>query len=255
MNDRRSTLRPTLETLEDRMCLSSYTGNGYLVIQCGSGSDRVQVDLVRRLASDGYYYDALKVTENNAVKYHWAFNAQPNGILFAGNYGDDVFINNTRFRVEAYGGSGNDILYGGSGHDRLDGGSGVDQLFGRAGSDSLYGGGNDDYLYGGTGDDYLYGGTGNDQLYGQDGYDRLWGGYGNDTLVGGAGKDYLYGEDGNDFLTGFARSMTDGYQDYLNGGNGADTYCYAYKWVNGKYYNEDYFAYFQNGIDVVRNDT
>src|SRR5262249_55060579 len=101
-------------------------------------------------------------------------------IVFLGEDGNDVFVNQTAIGSRAYGGNGDDVLRGGSGNDFLDGGAGNDKLYGNAG---------DDELHGGLGNDDLYGGAGNDKLYGGLGNDGLFGGGGKDELHGGAGAD------------------------------------------------------------------
>jgi Ca2+-binding RTX toxin-like protein len=88
------------------------------------------------------------------------------------------------------------------------------------GDDTVYGSFASDVIYGGQGNDWLYGLDGNDWLYGQDGTDRLYGGNHDDHLYGGAWQDVLFGQDGNDYLDG----GTDGINDTLNGGTGADTF-------------------------------
>ncbi len=167
--------------------------------------------------------------------------------LLAGREGDD----------KLYGGSGNDrligdvgndylsgddgddILSGGEGNDKLSGGYGADSLIAGDGDDVLYGGGDGDTLLGGTGNDQLYGQDGDDVLLGEDGNDRLDGSYGNDILVDGAGEDVLYGGDGNDVLA----AISDGANDYLNGGSGADIF---YFWAEGVGIGNDLVKYFSS---------
>jgi Ca2+-binding RTX toxin-like protein len=86
-----------------------------------------------------------------------------------------------------------------------DGGDGDDVIDGSAGNVVLQ-------AFGGTGNDVLTGGSKGDTLAGGDGDDTLSGGRGSDTLDGGNGNDVL--DDG----------VTDGEQDLLIGGAGADTF-------------------------------
>ncbi|MGX9351106.1 calcium-binding protein [Shimia sp. W99] len=155
---------------------------------------------------------------------------------------------------EVYGGLGDDLLNGGSGNDTVDGGDGNDNvkgsdgddlLFGGAGNDTMSGGRDNDEIHGGNGADVLHGNGGQDLLFGGTGDDKLYGDSGNDTLEGGAGNDKLFGGDGDDFLYGFswggepvpaqdatARVNADeplDDVDYLQGGNGADTF--EFRWL------------------------
>lgn len=111
---------------------------------------------------------------------------------------------------DMFGGEGTDLLLGDAGDDYLDGEDGDDELQGGEGNDQLEGGDGEDLLFGNAGDDILSGGQANDELQGGDG---------NDWLEGGSGGDALFGDGGNDTLTGGG-----GVDDYLNGGDGDDTY-------------------------------
>jgi len=99
----------------------------------------------------------------------------------------------------------NDLTGTGIRNVTADGGDGNDTLNGSATGATLL-------LIGGAGNDVLTGGRGNDTLDGGDGNDILSGGKGLDVLNGGAGNDTL--DDG----------VTDGKQDILIGGSGADTF-------------------------------
>lgn len=68
------------------------------------------------------------------------------GILFGGQGGDDVLVNDTNLRTVARGGSGEDVLLGGGGNDVLTGGPGDDVMAGGGGNDVLLGGGGNDVL-------------------------------------------------------------------------------------------------------------
>lgn len=67
---------------------------------------------------------------------------------------------------------------------------------------------------------WLLGGANNDTIHGGGGMDIICGGHGNDRLFGRRGVDYLLGEAGNDYLDG----GSDGVQDFLYGGFGADVF-------------------------------
>jgi Ca2+-binding RTX toxin-like protein len=75
-----------------------------------------------------------------------------------------------------------------------------------------------DTVVGTDGPDKLYGGSGEDKVYGYGGGDHVSGGSGNDpALVGGPGRDSISGGPGNDTVY-----ATDGYQDYIDCGDGYD---------------------------------
>jgi hypothetical protein len=79
-------------------------------------------------------------------------------------------------------------------------------------------GSGDDVVVGTGGPDKLYGGSGEDKVYGYGGGDHVSGGSGNDpALVGGPGRDSISGGPGNDTVY-----ATDGYQDYIDCGDGYD---------------------------------
>lgn len=164
-------------------------------------------------------------------------------VLGAGN---DRVVSGT-FRLEAYGGDGNDSLYGGTKNDSLIGGVGNDVLIGYFGDDT-YGidsltdvigeatvnGGIDTVET--TLQTYTLGvllenlrhidatafrGVGNaaaNRIEGNAGADTLAGLDGSDTLYGGAGNDFIGGGLGNDSLTGGLGV------DTLGGGGGDDWY-------------------------------
>lgn len=166
------------------------------------------------------------------------------------------------------GGDGDDRLYGGTGDDRLDGGDGDDLIegghgddlgSGDAGDDVIYGGsgddvfvGNagDDLMYGGDGDDRLYGAVDNDQLFGEAGDDLLDGGSGDDMLYGGSGNDTLRGDKGNDHLSGGANAPG-ATGDYLVGGDGFDTFHFAFGDSGGAGVPTDVVEDFVSGGDLL----
>jgi Ca2+-binding RTX toxin-like protein len=145
------------------------------------------------------------------------------------------------FKIELYGGEGNDTIrggkdkikvYGEAGDDRLldvrgyiEGGVGNDSIEGSVGKDYIFAGeGNDfvdgeegnDVIWGGPGNDRLEGDEGNDLVFGEDGEDTLTGGTGNDRLYGNAGVDRIFGEDGDDSMFGGR------HEDIIEGGLGGN---------------------------------
>ncbi len=132
-------------------------------------------------------------------------------------------VTSTAGRNRIYGGLGadellagnHDLLFGGEGNDTLDAsfGTGRNFLYGNDGNDELFGG-ESDLLFGGEGNDILDSsfGSGNNQLEGQGGEDILFAGEG----------DRLFGDDGDDTFF-----ITDGGENVLTGGVGADTFWIA----------------------------
>jgi Ca2+-binding RTX toxin-like protein len=114
---------------------------------------------------------------------------------------DDFIFNAPTFNeINAWGGKvvGTDVF-----DDKIVGTSGFDDLFGKDG---------DDLLIGNGGNDWLTGGFGNDTLLGGDGDDRIFGAIGDDLVIGGDGDDRIQ-----------PGPATDGGQDTVYGGAGADT--------------------------------
>lgn len=77
----------------------------------------------------------------------------------------------SRYRTEAYGLSGNDLIAGGEAADLLAGGPGTDRLNGGRERDTLIGGAGDDSLTGGPYHDVLAAGTGRDRCQADGGFD------------------------------------------------------------------------------------
>ena len=82
-------------------------------------------------------------------------------------------------------------------------------------------------------DDRIFGGSGNDVINGLEGNDHLYAGSlsceddagSENTLIGGKGSDHLYGATGDDTLIGgISKTEDDGESDYMQGGDGFDTY-------------------------------
>lgn len=180
-------------------------------------------------------------------------------IFFYGQWGNDIFRNESATRTYAWGGDEDDqmfagegqaFMWGGAGNDTLEayaalsaelhGGDDDDTLIGTYTRDVLRGEAGDDAIYGWQGDDEIYGGSGNDRLYGDEGWDtifgdtgddRMLGGSGDDTLIGGPNlanggtdKDTLIGGLGMDFLYGGADS------DFLDGNDPAEGYTHDGSW-------------------------
>ena len=158
-------------------------------------------------------------------------------IANAGEFDDNIYVENTAVNVEFSGGNGNDVLYGSSGNDIINGDAGDDFIYGSepenplSGNDTLSGGIGDDVVAGRQGSDSIFGNEGNDNLLGDEGADIIDGGIGNDYLDGGTGNDKLYGDSddsqvGNDII--FADEGDDELyglagDDILAGGNGSDS--------------------------------
>lgn len=151
-----------------------------------------------------------------------------------GGSGDDVISAPnviTNNALNAYGGSGNDLISGTWSDDLLYGdeadyfylwpttdgfqaapydstGDGNDTISGSNGNDTIIGGGGDDILSGGYNDDLISAASGNNQMFGGDG---------SDTITGGTGSDFLYGG-----------PRGTGFLDILSGGGGADIFMLSY---------------------------
>lgn len=165
--------RPGLETLEDRLVLSTTVTHGQIVITAPDSGDNVVV----KAAGRNY-----QVIENNVTTTIPARAVKAQTVVFRGGAGNDSFYNLTsNLRVIAHGGAGNDILSGGPLNDQL------------------FGDGGDDYLYGNGGNDSLFGGDGNDRLFGGAGLDQLFGNAGDDFLDAGSPGEAVNGGDGYDF--------------------------------------------------------
>ena len=157
-------------------------------------------------------------------------------LRISGNAGDDgINASTAGFAIQAFGGSGDDVLFGGSLNDSLVGNAGNDQLFGGDGDDVLRGGTGNDSVDGGNADDRVFGSSGDDVLIGGAGEDRINAGSGNDGLSGGAGDDILlaqsgddtaFGGEGNDRILGQTGSdilSGESDDDIIKGGSGEDT--------------------------------
>jgi len=176
-----------------------------------------------------------------------------------GGEGDDI-LNGGPGNDVLFGSEGDDVINGGDGDDTLDGFTGNNILDGGPGNDTavIATPGDDvilidngdgtftsinntfdvidelvnienfefadgtpvevsDAIVGTSSDDMLTGTADDDILEGLAGNDTVSGGAGNDTIDGGAGQDILEGQDGDDIL------ITDGMDEFLDGGAGIDT--------------------------------
>jgi Ca2+-binding RTX toxin-like protein len=110
--------------------------------------------------------------------------------------GDDLVdaapIAGAHWRMEFFGGQGDDHLAGGALGDLLDGGVGHDLLEGLGGDDELRGGPGNDVLDGGPGSDLLDGGPGRDVLLHVESGDRVVTGPGRSDVVGSAALDRAF---------------------------------------------------------------
>ena len=164
--------RSVVETLEQRMLLSSGIGlgeDGILSIEGTEGRDVVRVRKTPgsrwqqvRVSLNGEHQDFLK----DAIK---GVNVE----LLGGNDRFQVVGLSARFDVPV----------------TADGGAGDDQLQSGDGDDVLLGGPGNDLLQGGNGDDQLDGGEGRDKVIGANGVDEVAGGLGRDRLVRTPGYD------------------------------------------------------------------
>jgi Ca2+-binding RTX toxin-like protein len=156
-----------LEALENREVPTVSVVNGDIMVQCGTGSDRVTIH-----QQPGWY----RVVENGQTTWIQASRVWGGDVRVNCNLGND-YVNNyaSSLRLEAFGQGGNDTLIGDA---------------------------QNDHLHGGEGNDVLYGYGGNDYLEGRKDYDRLFGMTGNDTLDGGDDgvADYLNGGTGSDWF-------------------------------------------------------
>jgi Ca2+-binding RTX toxin-like protein len=170
--------RPSLESLEERLALTSFqVSGGYLYVYGDNLRNTVSLSSYSFQIDRGTYSTSqYRVTR---------------GVIFYGEGGDDDFYNSTYMPSWVYGGRGRDRLSGGSGNDVLKGDDDNDHISGNGGTNYLYGGNHDDRLYGGNGTDYLYGDAGRDDLFGYGGNDYLYGGSDRDrdNLDGGSGRN------------------------------------------------------------------
>lgn len=162
--------------------------------------------------------------------------------LMRGSAGDDVIDGNSG-NDTIFGGLGNDLIAGGIDNDVLHGGRGHDMIWGGDGNDFLYPGSGNDYVNAGRGNDTIISGLGNSTLDGGRGHDKVFvfsgintihGDLDSDLLVGGFQADIIDGGDGNDVLRGDADGLLGGSDtliggsgdDFLMGGQGADTFIF-----------------------------
>lgn len=166
-----------------------------------SGEDRIALDIPQEV------FDTLVSIEagaGSATKTVVTFGESKiilRGIDPTSISSDDFIFNAPTFNeINAWGGKvvGSDFL-----DDKITGTNGFDDLFGKDG---------DDLLIGNGGNDWLTGGFGNDTLLGGDGDDRIFGAIGDDLVIGGDGDDRIQ-----------PGPATDGGQDTVYGGAGADT--------------------------------
>lgn len=202
-----------------------YSASTYntLVIDVGMGNDYVGID------SD---VTAFTSTSDNTVKLgdgsdDFLTSCSLNFLV----YGDDLWTANNEYS------HGDDQIVTGSGNDTIYGGLYDDGIFGNSGNDTIYG----DDAYGGK--DYTFDST-------VVGDDFLWGGAGNDQMHGGYGNDVVYGEDGSDTCWGFisgALSQSDGYDDFLDGGGGANPMLDAFDDYGHAGYDDTVYVGFDGG--------
>ena len=195
-----------------------WTGDGQIrfpiVLECGGGNDRVELDT-------GVLTTVIGGGGNDVIEHNAAFVSGGSGndkivpLSFGGGAGT----------VTVEGCDGNDTIWGSWDDDALSGGAGRDRIYGQGGNDLLDGAGGNDLLFGDLGGNGFYDDPTFDTLLGGAGHDYLFGGHFGDSLAGGSGNDHLVGEHGDDSLYGNAGEDTlEGgeHEDYLEGGSGVD---------------------------------
>ncbi|WP_425039776.1 LamG-like jellyroll fold domain-containing protein [Primorskyibacter sp. S187A] len=188
--------------------------NGFAIFDAGSGDDTAE------FGREGQFFGG---TGNDYVIWDGATSGDLSKAN--GNQGDD-YMRLDRFRGEADGGAGFDVLA----FDRVDGVN-VDLAAGtfRYAGDTRNGGTIERF-------EQVLGGRGSDTLTGSDQTDRIAGRNGNDTIRGGAEADSLFGNDGNDVIEGGdGDDILHGGRgnDTIRGGNGRDTASYATAHLGG----------------------
>ena len=209
------------------------------ILTGGSGLDRFEVDLTRRLVNSldqiTDYQSGEKIVIRgqdpigeityNQITGRLSLNGQEIIQLSPGqeiNLADVEYIGiepTSPFSSTALIDGGSNItgfadspnrLYGSEVRDSITGGNLADVISGLAGNDTIDGLAGDDIILGGDGDDIILGGDGNDYLDGNAGTNLILGDAGNDTLRGlpgnvldgGTGEDLLIAEGGGNILTG-----------------------------------------------------
>ncbi|MFO1083152.1 MAG: Ig-like domain-containing protein [Reyranellaceae bacterium] len=139
--------------------------------------------------------------------------------LFGGSDDDQINPSKSHFdpgaiyKLEAYGGAGNDTINGGNAADTLYG----DKADSFTGNPVIASVTLAPYDTRGDGNDIVFGYGGDDTIEGNGGDDQLHGGDGSDTIDGGAGSDFLYGG-----------PRGHGYLDILTGGADSDAFMLSY---------------------------
>lgn len=220
-----ASIRPVVETLEDRRMLSASLVHGALKVVGTAGDDTITISA-----------DTTRITVNDGAATKRFTKTQVKTISILGGGGADTITINSGIKAQI-------TIKAGEGNDTVNGGSGREIIFGQGGDDSLLGNSGSDQIQAGDGNDHVDGGAGGDFLYGDAGDDIITGGTGNDVLGGDfedilvfkgappltAGNDNLDGGDGNDWLLGERRVLSmqpyelaqDG-QDTFTGGAGND---------------------------------
>lgn len=214
-------IRPVIETLEDRRMLSVSLLNGALKVTGGAGDDAITLSA-----------DTKRITVGiNGVNKRFTKTQVKTISIVSGDGADTITINSgIKQQITIKAGNDNDTVTGGSGREIIFGQGGDDSLLGNAGSDQIQGGDGNDIIDGGTSGDYLYGDAGDDNVSGGSGNDVLAGDL-EDTLVSkgeppmAQGNDSLDGGDGNDWLLSERRFLgVDGGGNWVFASNGTDTF-------------------------------
>src|SRR5262245_9127985 len=157
-------IRPVIETLEDRRMLSASLVGGILKVTGGAGDDTINLST-----------DTTRITVGiNGVNKRFT-RAQVKTISIVSGDGADTITINSGIKQQI-------TIKAGEGNDTVNGGSGREIIFGQGGDDNLLGNGGSDQIQGGDGNDQIDGGAGGDYLYGDGGDDVITGGTGNDVL-------------------------------------------------------------------------
>jgi Ca2+-binding RTX toxin-like protein len=176
-------------------------GDGNDVMSGGEGFDTVEVEgsltkgdnfVLGRNSADKAFFERTGL-DGQVVVGRFTLTVDSSEVFeVSGVGGDDTFqvndLTNTGVNLVKFdGGAGNDMLDGTNTKTRLEaeGGLGDDKLIGSSVADTLNGGDGNDILAGEKGDDVMTGGNGNDTLEWDDGdgSDIMSGGAGNDTVV------------------------------------------------------------------------